>query len=311
MLKHTFTVSFISLVIGCGAPAGNNPGGVSQQSGAVACDTDSECPSDHTCVVGAGKPGGKADAPWDEDGDEDGSWADGDDWPSDDTWPADDDGATDQATPDAENNPDEEPAGDGAAAQPDAGDAAAAPTQKKAGMCQPKAKPAGTTGGDTTGGGTTGGGTTGGGTTGEVETPPATGPTCDGAWSLGETFVKGNTHIGECNQSTPTNCADGVWISFDDGQCMCIVRCSSLQSNPGIGDACSGDGAATCQRILADKGNKITACVPKAWNLCTEDPSAAVEPPKEDPAPSCKGDGASCSEDDECCGGTCWSHGCG
>ncbi len=257
---------FGTLIVACGAPAGGRGGGGGGQS-QVACDTDSDCPSGQTCTIGASKPGDDDDDDWG--GFEDDPWADGGE-----SWDDEESGSTDK------------PAGDDQAAMPETPDstdpgAAATPeaTSNKAGVCvapatesDPQDQAAPTPGENAAPADDKPAANDTPPTTDESK-PADTAPQCDGAWSLGETFYKGETAIGQCNKSTPTNCADGVWISFDDGDCMCIVRCSSLQSKPGIGDACNSEGTSTCQKITANNGNYITACVMNSWNLCHETPS--------------------------------------
>ena len=96
------------------------------------------------------------------------------------------------------------------------------------------------------------------------------GETCEGDWSLGETFYRGESLGGACDpHNAPQNCATGDFIMFDDtGECICIAACSRF-TDVSLGDPCTTDGSWTCQHIQANGGNNGEYCVPTRWNLCT------------------------------------------
>jgi len=127
----------------------------------------------------------------------------------------------------------------------------------------------GSTGGGETGGGGSGGGGTGGGGTGGGGT--GGGAQCDGDWSLASIpFSCSDCGLGQaCDGSVPKNCIDGTYITFPNGDCICIAQCSSFV-NINEGDACTKDGSWTCQNIESSNGNnRMKACVPNSWGLCT------------------------------------------
>ncbi len=309
--KSLLLLAIASMMMACGGAGGGRGGGGS--STPQGCNTDSDCPGTMTCQLSASKPDDDEDDPWDDD-----PWGDETDAPAEPGEPTEPgEGSAqpgnDNGTPADNTNPGNGEAAPGSPA--DNNNSAAS----YAGVCKAtdvkpaddskpadgKGTPVDNTPGDTT----------------PDKKPEDTAPSCNGKFSLGSTFMKGETMLGDCNKNPPTNCADGMWVSMTDGGCKCVVACSSFQVPKKIGDTCSNDGAATCQKVVADNGNYATVCVMNSWNLCTapaessnppsDDGKTDTPPPSDDSGPSCKADGASCEEDDECCSETCWSSGCG
>ncbi|MBI5536158.1 MAG: hypothetical protein HY898_25780 [Deltaproteobacteria bacterium] len=156
---------------------------------------------------------------------------------------------------------------------------------------------------------------------------------CYGDFTLGQNVVvSGSTDtLGQpCNNNNaPTNCPDGTFINFGNGECICIVMCSSLQG-VSAGDNCTTDGSWKCEKIQATNAsaNYATVCVPTKWGLCTsggqggsggggqggsggggQGGSGGGEAGSGGGS-QCKGSGDDCFDDDECCSGTCDSFSC-
>jgi len=90
---------------------------------------------------------------------------------------------------------------------------------------------------------------------------------CDGDWSLTSSPFVGETFIGECDGSPPTNCLTGHSITFSDGECWCLPSCGDAGLSEG--DACVDDGSITCTYIESSNGNNSGVfCVPPEWGLC-------------------------------------------
>lgn len=110
---------------------------------------------------------------------------------------------------------------------------------------------------------------------GETEAScPADCKNCEGNWTLGSTFFKSNdttqTGVACSPNGAPKNCPDGYWITFlDTNECICLLSCAAIGVS--VGQACTKDGAWTCQNIKATNasGNSGKMCVPVKWGLCT------------------------------------------
>ncbi|MFY0533638.1 hypothetical protein [Nannocystis pusilla] len=127
----------------------------------------------------------------------------------------------------------------------------------------PSGSPTGNPSGDTTGDTNDTNGTSG--------TPTTTGgEACYGDFSLGSVPFSGDPTLGQAcdDPDVPKNCADGTYIKFGTGECICIAACSS--GNKQVGEACIDGTNWVCQDVQATNagmnGGKL--CVNSEWNLC-------------------------------------------
>ena len=140
--------------------------------------------------------------------------------------------------------------------------------------------------------------------------------TCEGDWTLGSVPFSGDPNLGQaCDDPVvPKNCADGTYIKFAaTGECICIAECSSLGVS--AGQNCTEDGSWVCAKIEATNAsmNSATACVAKAWDLCTAGGSGgetasggeSASASGGDEEGSCAPSGASCSFSSDCCSDDC------
>ena len=147
---------------------------------------------------------------------------------------------------------------------------------------------------------------------------------CFAQFSVGKAAQSGAGALGQpCDtKSSPTNCKDGIFVTFkDSGLCLCASGCPA---NVEPGQAC-GSGY-VCSRVLPSAGGEALICASPDWNLCRDDSDVARNDGGGGPdgnnggggtdgtdgtGGSCSPDGVSCTEDVECCSGSCFLSGCG
>ncbi|WAS90753.1 hypothetical protein [Nannocystis punicea] len=127
----------------------------------------------------------------------------------------------------------------------------------------PSGSPSGNPSGDTSGGDTND-------TNSSTPTSTTGGETCYGEFSLGSVPFSGDPSLGQAcdDPDVPKNCADGTFIKFGTGECICIAECSSGEKQ--VGEACIDGTNWVCQNVQATNagmnGGKL--CVNSEWNLC-------------------------------------------
>lgn len=160
-------------------------------------------------------------------------------------------------------------------------------------------------------------------TTAGTSTTTGGGEACYGDWTLGSVPFSGDPTLGQaCDGSPPKNCADGTYINFATGECVCIAMCSSLGVD--VGQNCTQDGQWVCQNIEATNAsmNSAKACVNKDWNLCTMGGSGgttgggtttsggttdttSTSTSGSSDTNACTPSGGACTFSDECCSQSC------
>ena len=144
------------------------------------------------------------------------------------------------------------------------------------------------------------------------------GQACAGDWTLGSVPFTGDPTLGQaCDGNPPKNCADGTYIMFGTGECVCIAMCSSLGKE--VGQSCTDNGQWVCQDIEATNAsmNSAKACVNKDWNLCTKGGGGGTTSTSgggttstsggtsSTSGGSCAPSGSPCTFSDDCCSQDC------